>query len=51
MPRGIPNAKRDDTGMRYTTFTVPLASVDHPNSLNIADRHVERIPNIWERHT
>jgi actin-related protein 8 len=27
MPRGIPNAKRDDTGMRYTTFSVPLASV------------------------
>ncbi|KAF8906229.1 actin-related protein [Gymnopilus junonius] len=25
MPRGIPNAKRDETGMRYTTFTVPLA--------------------------
>jgi actin-related protein 8 len=25
MPRGIPNAKRDDTGMRYTTFNVPLA--------------------------
>jgi hypothetical protein len=27
MPRGIPNAKRDDTGMRYTTFNVPLPSV------------------------
>jgi hypothetical protein len=27
MPRGIPNAKRDDTGMRYTMFHVPLASV------------------------
>ncbi|KAF9561207.1 actin-related protein [Agrocybe pediades] len=25
MPRGIPNAKKDETGMRYTTFTVPLA--------------------------
>ncbi|PPQ67891.1 hypothetical protein CVT26_007091 [Gymnopilus dilepis] len=24
MPRGIPNAKRDETGMRYTTFNVPL---------------------------
>ncbi|PPQ78392.1 hypothetical protein CVT25_011615 [Psilocybe cyanescens] len=24
MPRGIPNAKRDETGMRYTTFHVPL---------------------------
>ncbi|KAE9399555.1 actin-like ATPase domain-containing protein [Gymnopus androsaceus JB14] len=26
MPRGIPNAKRDDTGIRYTTFHVPLAT-------------------------
>ncbi|KAF8159517.1 actin-related protein [Crassisporium funariophilum] len=25
MPRGIPNAKRDETGMRYTMFNVPLA--------------------------
>ncbi|KAF8966323.1 actin-related protein [Flammula alnicola] len=25
MPRGIPNAKRDETGMRYTIFNVPLA--------------------------
>ncbi|KAF4569681.1 actin-like protein arp8 [Pleurotus pulmonarius] len=25
MPRGVPNTKRDDTGMRYTTFHVPLA--------------------------
>ncbi|KAJ3721126.1 actin-related protein [Lentinula raphanica] len=24
MPRGIPNAKRDDTGIKYTTFHVPL---------------------------
>lgn len=27
MPRGIPNAKRDETGMRYTMFNVPLVSV------------------------
>ncbi|KAF9482571.1 actin-related protein [Pholiota conissans] len=25
MPRGIPNAKRDETGMKYTMFNVPLA--------------------------
>lgn len=25
MPRGIPNAKRDETGMRYTVFNVPPA--------------------------
>ena len=24
MPRGIPNAKREDLGMRYTSFNVPL---------------------------
>ncbi|KAI5123511.1 hypothetical protein M0805_006671 [Coniferiporia weirii] len=24
MPRGIPNAKKDDLGMRYTTFHVPV---------------------------
>ncbi|TRM65560.1 hypothetical protein BD626DRAFT_567456 [Schizophyllum amplum] len=24
MPRGIPNARRDETGMKYTTFHVPL---------------------------
>ncbi|THH11839.1 hypothetical protein EW145_g366 [Phellinidium pouzarii] len=24
MPRGIPNAKKDDLGMRYTTFHVPM---------------------------
>jgi hypothetical protein len=24
MPRGIPNAKKDDTGFKYSTFHVPL---------------------------
>lgn len=27
MPRGIPNARRDETGMKFTTFHVPLALV------------------------
>lgn len=27
MPRGIPNVKRDDTGLRYTSFHVPLLQV------------------------
>ena len=27
MPRGIPNAKRDESAMRFTSFHVPLASV------------------------
>ncbi|KAF8659821.1 hypothetical protein AX16_001706 [Volvariella volvacea WC 439] len=26
MPRGVPNARRDDAGMRYTSIHVPLAS-------------------------
>ncbi|KAG5647468.1 hypothetical protein DXG03_009399 [Asterophora parasitica] len=26
MPRGIPNAKRDETGFRYTAFNVPLVA-------------------------
>ncbi|TFK75011.1 actin-like ATPase domain-containing protein [Pluteus cervinus] len=26
MPRGIPNARRDETGMKFTTFHVPLAT-------------------------
>lgn len=32
MPRGIPNAKRDDTGIKYTTFHVPLSLVLIPHS-------------------
>jgi len=45
MPRGIPNAKRDESGFRYTTFHVPLVSV-HP-SINISERltHISRRPN------
>ncbi len=27
MPRGVPNAKRDESALRYTSFHVPLASV------------------------
>ena len=27
MPRGIPNAKKDETGLRFTSFNVPLACV------------------------
>lgn len=33
MPRGIPNARRDETGMKFTTFHIPLAFV-HFNMLN-----------------
>jgi actin-related protein 8 len=27
MPRGIPNAKKDETGLRFTSFHVPLGYV------------------------
>lgn len=27
MPRGVPNAKKDETGLRFTTFNVPLSLV------------------------
>jgi actin-related protein 8 len=29
MPRGIPNPKKDDFGMRYTSMHVPLAYVGY----------------------
>ncbi|KAF9454265.1 actin-like ATPase domain-containing protein [Macrolepiota fuliginosa MF-IS2] len=33
MPRGVPNVKKDETGLRYTTFNVPLsANPKHVNS-------------------
>ncbi|KXN92421.1 Actin-related protein 8 [Leucoagaricus sp. SymC.cos] len=33
MPRGVPNVKKDETGMRYSTFNVPLsANPKHVNS-------------------
>lgn len=27
MPRGVPNAKKDELGMKYTTFTAPYLYV------------------------
>jgi len=51
MPRGIPNAKRDDSGMRYTTFHVPLASVlhYHPAPLyTMARFRADLTQNIWD---
>lgn len=38
MPRGVPNTKKDEGGLRFTTFNVPLSSVQ-PISLlsSIAD--------------
>lgn len=34
MPRGIPNAKKDETGLRFTSFNVPLGCVFPPVRLS-----------------
>ncbi|KZP09887.1 actin-like ATPase domain-containing protein [Athelia psychrophila] len=47
MPRGIPNAKRDDTGMRYTTFTVPLP----PNPKHTSTSYLKTdTQSLWARN-
>ncbi|KAG6821198.1 hypothetical protein H0H93_004018 [Arthromyces matolae] len=47
MPRGIPNAKRDDTGFRYTTFNVPL--VANPKHMNTTYLKSES-QTLWARN-
>uniref|UniRef100_A0A0W0G785 Uncharacterized protein n=1 Tax=Moniliophthora roreri TaxID=221103 RepID=A0A0W0G785_MONRR len=47
MPRGIPNAKRDDTGIRYTTFHVPLAT--NPKQLGSTYLKSEN-QTVWHRN-
>ncbi|KIK61712.1 hypothetical protein GYMLUDRAFT_42744 [Collybiopsis luxurians FD-317 M1] len=47
MPRGIPNAKRDDTGIKYTTFHVPLP----PNPKHLATSYLKSDgQTIWFRN-
>ncbi|KAJ8079508.1 actin-like protein arp8 [Marasmius tenuissimus] len=47
MPRGIPNAKRDDTGIRYTTFHVPLAT----NPKHLGSTYLKSdSQTIWHRN-
>ncbi|KAJ4469585.1 hypothetical protein J3R30DRAFT_3713806 [Lentinula aciculospora] len=46
MPRGIPNAKRDDTGIKYTTFQVPLPT--NPKHLGTTYLKSEN-QSIWLR--
>ncbi|KAL1747609.1 hypothetical protein HDZ31DRAFT_31536 [Schizophyllum fasciatum] len=47
MPRGIPNAKRDETGMKYTTFHVPLA----PNPKYSSSTYLKSDANtLWHRN-
>ncbi|PPQ63810.1 hypothetical protein CVT24_009805 [Panaeolus cyanescens] len=48
MPRGIPNAKRDDTGLRFTTFSVPLAfNPKHASSTYLKSES----QSIWARNS
>ncbi|KAG1788244.1 uncharacterized protein HD556DRAFT_1434112 [Suillus plorans] len=47
MPRGIPNAKKDDSGMRYTSMHVPLA----PNPKHVGTSYLKsETQNIWSRN-
>ncbi|KAJ3786868.1 hypothetical protein GGU10DRAFT_350434 [Lentinula aff. detonsa] len=48
MPRGIPNAKRDDTGIKYTTFHVPLPT--NPKHLGTTYLKSES-QTIWFRNS
>ncbi|TFK39862.1 nucleus protein [Crucibulum laeve] len=48
MPRGIPNAKRDETGMRYTMFSVPLA----PNPKHVSSTYLKSEgQTLWARNS
>ncbi|EPQ56568.1 actin-like ATPase domain-containing protein [Gloeophyllum trabeum ATCC 11539] len=48
MPRGVPNAKRDETGFRYTTFHVPLA----PNPKQMGSAYLKsESQTLWARNT
>ncbi|KAH8832688.1 hypothetical protein DL96DRAFT_1583022 [Flagelloscypha sp. PMI_526] len=48
MPRGIPNAKRDETGMKWTTFHAPLAlNPKHNTSTYLKSDN----QSIWARNT
>lgn len=47
MPRGIPNAKKDDSGMRYTSMHVPLA----PNPKHVGTSYLKsETQTIWSRN-
>ncbi|OAX43971.1 actin-related protein [Rhizopogon vinicolor AM-OR11-026] len=47
MPRGIPNAKKDDSGMRYTSMHVPLA----PNPKHMGSSYLKsETQTIWARN-
>ncbi|PIL24870.1 hypothetical protein GSI_12757 [Ganoderma sinense ZZ0214-1] len=47
MPRGIPNAKRDESALRYTSFHVPLA----PNPKHVGSTYLKaESQTLWARN-
>ncbi|KAJ7446734.1 hypothetical protein FB451DRAFT_1188584 [Mycena latifolia] len=47
MPRGIPNARHDEDGLRYTTFHVPLA----PNPKHTLSSYLKsESQSVWARN-
>ncbi|TFK85506.1 actin-like ATPase domain-containing protein [Polyporus arcularius HHB13444] len=47
MPRGIPNAKRDESALRYTSFHVPLA----PNPKHVGSTYLKSdSQSLWARN-
>ncbi|KAI1796772.1 actin-like ATPase domain-containing protein [Ganoderma leucocontextum] len=47
MPRGIPNAKRDESALRYTSFHVPLA----PNPKHVGSTYLKaESQTVWARN-
>ncbi|EJF64395.1 actin-like ATPase domain-containing protein [Dichomitus squalens] len=47
MPRGIPNAKRDESALRYTSFHVPLA----PNPKHVGSTYLKsESQTVWSRN-
>ncbi|CAL1714580.1 unnamed protein product [Somion occarium] len=47
MPRGIPNAKRDESAMRFTSFHVPLA----PNPKHVGSTYLKsESQTLWSRN-
>ncbi|KAG7444906.1 actin-like ATPase domain-containing protein [Guyanagaster necrorhizus] len=48
MPRGIPNVKRDDTGLRYTSFNIPLP----PNPKHLGTTYLKSdTQTVWYRNS
>ncbi|EAU90511.2 nucleus protein [Coprinopsis cinerea okayama7 len=48
MPRGIPNARKEENGLRYTTFQVPLV----PNPKHVSSTYLKsESQTVWYRNS